>query len=66
MKYITTALKNQNQSDLTLKCNSSLLQRVLALDPGNPKLATILALDMFLVGIDTVRYCLIYLFTFRK
>ncbi|XP_065211300.1 probable cytochrome P450 301a1, mitochondrial [Planococcus citri] len=54
MKYITTALNKQNQSqDTTLKCNSSLLQRVLALDPGNPKLATILALDMFLVGIDT-------------
>lgn len=34
--------------------NASLLQRVLALDSNNPKLATILAIDMFLVGIDTV------------
>lgn len=37
-----------------LSRNASLLQRVLALDPTNPKLATILAIDMFLVGIDTV------------
>jgi len=34
---------------------SSLLQRVLSLDPSNPKLAQILSLDMFIVGIDTVR-----------
>lgn len=33
---------------------SSLLQRVLSLDPTNPKLAQILSLDMFIVGIDTV------------
>jgi cytochrome P450 family 49 subfamily A len=32
---------------------SSLLQRVLSLDPSNPKLAQILSLDMFIVGIDT-------------
>ena len=37
-----------------LSKNASLLQRVLASDPSNPKLATILAIDMFLVGIDTV------------
>uniref|UniRef100_A0AAT9UVE0 Cytochrome P450 301B1 n=1 Tax=Maconellicoccus hirsutus TaxID=177089 RepID=A0AAT9UVE0_MACHI len=54
MKYVTAALKKQNQmKDSTTKNNLSLLQRVLALDPGNPKLATTLALDMFLVGIDT-------------
>jgi len=35
---------------------SSLLQRVLSLDPSNPKLAQILSLDMFIVGIDTVRW----------
>jgi len=34
---------------------SSLLQRVLSLDPSNPKLAQILSLDMFIVGIDTVK-----------
>lgn len=33
----------------------SLLQRVLCLDPSNPKLAQILSLDMFIVGIDTVK-----------
>ncbi|XP_050442824.1 probable cytochrome P450 49a1 [Adelges cooleyi] len=32
---------------------SSLLKRVLSLDPSNPKLAQILSLDMFIVGIDT-------------
>lgn len=42
---------NKNESEH----NASLLQRVLAMEPDNPKLATILALDMFLVGIDTVR-----------
>lgn len=42
---------------------SSLLQRVLSLDPSNPKLAQILSLDMFIVGIDTVNFTFfIYLY----
>lgn len=56
LKYIMLAhnelqKSNKNESEH----NASLLQRVLAMEPDNPKLATILALDMFLVGIDTVR-----------
>ncbi|KAK2581868.1 hypothetical protein KPH14_002331 [Odynerus spinipes] len=50
-KYTNAALlngKNKSNSDKEL----SLLERVLAIE-GNAKLATILALDLFLVGIDT-------------
>lgn len=55
MKYITQALeKKLIQTNNSSNENASLLQRILELDPKNPKLATILALDMFLVGIDTV------------
>ncbi|XP_046834494.1 probable cytochrome P450 301a1, mitochondrial [Vespa crabro] len=50
-KYTDTALTNwKNTSDFNKEL--SLLERVLALE-GNSKLATILALDLFLVGIDT-------------
>ncbi|XP_008485616.1 probable cytochrome P450 301a1, mitochondrial, partial [Diaphorina citri] len=54
MKHIVETLKRLQAQD-SLECNhqSSLLQRVLALHPDNPKFACILALDMFLVGIDT-------------
>lgn len=55
MKHITTAMDRLQERGAT-ECNSqsSLLERVLALEPDNPRLACILALDMFLVGIDTV------------
>lgn len=46
--------KHQGEDIRNLQKNASLLQRVLAIEPDNPKLATILAVDMFLVGIDTV------------
>ncbi|KAF7378859.1 hypothetical protein HZH66_015093 [Vespula vulgaris] len=50
-KYTDSALTNwKNTSNFTKEL--SLLERVLALE-GNSKLATILALDLFLVGIDT-------------
>ncbi|XP_069679419.1 probable cytochrome P450 301a1, mitochondrial [Periplaneta americana] len=53
MKHITTALERlQSRGPVQIDNDSSLLQRVLALDP-DPKTACILALDMFLVGIDT-------------
>lgn len=47
----------------------SVLQRVLAMD-NDTKMATILALDLFLVGIDTVRFIfdiflLIFLLQFK-
>lgn len=61
LKYIMQALeKHQGEDIRNLQKNASLLQRVLAIEPDNPKLATILAVDMFLVGIDTVsltEYC---------
>ncbi|XP_043485686.1 probable cytochrome P450 49a1 [Polistes fuscatus] len=50
-KYTNAALSNRNDSPNSTK-KLSLLERVLALE-GNSKLATILALDLFLVGIDT-------------
>lgn len=55
MKHITAAM-DRLQERGAIECNSqsSLLERVLALEPDNPRLACILALDMFLVGIDTV------------
>nr|QCY41330.1 cytochrome P450 301B1 [Phenacoccus solenopsis] len=55
MKYVAEAQNSSYNScsSFLTKSNSSLLQRVLALDPSNPKLAAVLALDMFLVGIDT-------------
>jgi hypothetical protein len=52
MKHISTALQH---GPVQVDNDSSLLQRVLATDP-DPKTACILALDMFLVGIDTVRH----------
>lgn len=45
---------------------SSLLQRVLSLDPTNPKLAQILSLDMFIVGIDTVKLSIFEYFSLLK
>jgi hypothetical protein len=56
MKHISTALERLHSGGpVQVDNNSSLLQRVLATDP-DPKTACILALDMFLVGIDTVRH----------
>lgn len=54
MKYVRLAFEKQKKQTTICEHNASLLQRVLAIEPDNPKLATILALDMFLVGIDTV------------
>lgn len=56
MKHISQALQQLHSSGpVQVDNESSLLHRLLALDP-DPKTACILALDMFLVGIDTVRY----------
>ncbi|PSN38977.1 putative cytochrome P450 301a1 [Blattella germanica] len=53
MKNINKALDNlQSNGPVQVDNDSSLLERVLALDT-DPKTACILALDMFLVGIDT-------------
>ncbi|KAK9497405.1 hypothetical protein O3M35_004117 [Rhynocoris fuscipes] len=47
IKNLNSSTKNKNPEDM------SLLERVLIQNSGNPKIAVILALDMFLVGIDT-------------
>nr|XP_018918048.1 PREDICTED: probable cytochrome P450 49a1 [Bemisia tabaci] len=54
MKHISSRLEELTKdSKVEVNEKSSLVQRVLALDPSNPKIAAILALDLFLVGIDT-------------
>jgi len=56
MKHISRAMQHlHSRGTVQVDNESSLVQRILALDP-DPKTACILALDMFLVGIDTVRY----------
>lgn len=52
-QYIDTAIKELEENPRALDHSSSLLQRILALD-ADRKTAYNLALDMFLVGIDTV------------
>lgn len=54
MKYIKSATnKMKNNKDLALRGEPSLIERVIELEKSE-KLATIMALDMILVGIDTV------------
>lgn len=56
MKHINAAIENLNDKNINnIDNNASLLQRILAMN-NDPKIASILALDMFLVGIDTVSY----------
>lgn len=54
MTHINAALERlEKQNIKDISPDSSLLQRVLALD-NDSRTAAVLALDMFLVGIDTV------------
>uniref|UniRef100_A0A1B6CMB7 Cytochrome P450 n=1 Tax=Clastoptera arizonana TaxID=38151 RepID=A0A1B6CMB7_9HEMI len=54
MKHINIAIqKSKEKHEKECSEQSSLLERVIALDPNNTHIACILALDMFLVGIDT-------------
>ncbi|XP_054259703.1 probable cytochrome P450 49a1 [Macrosteles quadrilineatus] len=54
MKHISAALERLQQGKGgECTAQSSLLERVLTQEPDNPRLACILAMDMFLVGIDT-------------
>ncbi|KAJ9592494.1 hypothetical protein L9F63_015910 [Diploptera punctata] len=50
---ITRMTKKHIQQAQQSARTDSLLQRVLALEPGHPHIAHVLAIDMFLVGIDT-------------
>lgn len=54
MKHINIAIENMNNST-TIKDeeNLSIIERIVQ-KTGNPKIAAILALDLFLVGVDTV------------
>lgn len=52
-RYIDSAIKELEENPRALDHSSSLLQRILAID-ADRKTAYNLALDMFLVGIDTV------------
>ncbi|XP_061717347.1 probable cytochrome P450 301a1, mitochondrial [Cydia pomonella] len=52
-KYINEALERLKTKKVTSENDLSLLERVLASE-GDPKIATIMALDLILVGIDTI------------
>lgn len=52
MEYVQKSLKHSEQPNGSSEM--SVLRRVLLLE-NDPKVASILALDMFLVGVDTVR-----------
>lgn len=54
MKHVNNAIDNMQNNPVENSTKMSLLQRVLEAE-SSTKIATILALDMFLVGIDTVR-----------
>jgi len=57
MKYIDDAiLRLKNKSQSVNENELSLVERILANEP-DPKTAYILALDLILVGIDTVGKC---------
>lgn len=57
MKYITETMNNMQIKNLDNKKeeNVSIVERIL-LKTGNPKLAAVLALDLLLVGVDTVSF----------
>lgn len=63
MKYIDDAmLRLKNKSQSTNESELSLVERILA-NESDPKTAYILALDLILVGIDTVcKYLYEYIF----
>lgn len=53
MKYIDAATERLKKKKYTNEEDHSLVERILATE-ANPKVAYILALDLILVGIDTV------------
>lgn len=55
MKHINIAIENMNNSvGIKDEDNLSIIERIVQ-KTGNPKIAAVLALDLFLVGVDTVR-----------
>lgn len=54
MKHINIAIENMNNSTTVKEEeNLSIIERIMQ-KTGNPKIAAVLALDLFLVGVDTV------------
>lgn len=54
MKHINIAIENMNNSTVVKEEeNLSIIERIMQ-KTGNPKIAAVLALDLFLVGVDTV------------
>lgn len=53
MKYIKMAMENMKKKQSTNQKEFSLLERILQ-NQQNPKIASILALDLIMVGIDTI------------
>lgn len=54
MEHINIAIENMNNSTITKdEENLSIIERIM-IKTGNPKIAAVLALDLFLVGVDTV------------
>lgn len=61
MKHINIAIENMNNSTITKdEENLSIIERIMN-KTGNPKIAAVLALDLFLVGVDTVGACIAFL-----
>lgn len=57
MDHITKAIEHRalNPIDMSNDENVSIIDRILE-KTGNPKIAAVLALDLFFVGVDTVIY----------
>lgn len=56
MKHINIAIENMNNSNAVKdEENLSIIERIME-KTGNPKIAAVLALDLFLVGVDTVNF----------
>lgn len=53
MKYINIALERLKTKNLDIEKDLSLMERILICE-SDPSLACVLALDLMLVGIDTV------------
>jgi hypothetical protein len=58
VKYIAAAMERLKEKHSVAERDLSLLERILAGDP-DPSTACILALDLILVGIDTVSSCIV-------
>lgn len=58
MKHINIAMENMKNNPHKDDESLSIIERIL-MKTGDPKIAAVLALDLFLVGVDTV--CSIFL-----